>query len=89
MATLPQTFAIAFELSDEHISDLLFALWSFSKGDAWRDEQSSLMRPIRQAVLEQSGIAITTLTDLSEKEYELIQTERNDRNQWILRFERP
>ena len=89
MATLPQTFAIAFDLTDEHISDLLFALWSFSKGDTWHDEQSSLMRPIRQAVLEQSGIVITTLTDLSEKKYRLVQTGRNDHDQWVLRFERP
>ncbi len=89
MATLPQSFAIAFDLTDEHISDLLFALWSFSKGDTWHDEQSSLMRPIREAVLEQTGIAITTLTDLSTKEYQLVQTDRNDQQQWVLRFERP
>jgi hypothetical protein len=89
MATLPQSFAIAFDLTDEHISDLLFALWSFSKGDTWHDEQSSLMRPIREAVQEQTGIAITTLTDLSAKEYQLVQTDRNDQHQWVLRFERP
>jgi hypothetical protein len=89
MAALPPPFTIAFDLTDEHISDLFFALWSFAKGDRWRDEQSSLMRPIRQAVRAQIGIDITTLTDLYEKEYQLIQTDRNDQNQWVLRFERP
>jgi len=88
MATLPQAFAIAFDLTDEHISDLLFALWSFAKGDTWREEQSSLMRPIRQAVQAQIGLDITTLTDLYAKEYQLVQTDRNDQNQWVLRFER-
>jgi hypothetical protein len=89
MATLPPAFTIAFDLTDEHISDLFFALWSFAKGDRWRDEQSSLMRPIRHAVQTQIGIDIATLTDLYEKEYRLIQTDRNDQNQWVLRFERP
>ena len=89
MATLPQTFTIAFDLTDEHVSDLLFALWSFAKGDTWHDEQSSLMRPIRQAVFEQVGIEITTLTDLHKQEYQLVQTDRNDQHQWVLRFERP
>ena len=89
MATLPRAFAITFDLTDEHISDLFFALWSFAKGDRWRDEQSSLMRPIRQAVQAQIGLDITTLTDLYAKEYQLVQTDRNDQNQWVLRFERP
>jgi len=88
MATLPNAFVIAFDLTDEHISDLFFALWSFAKGDIWHDEQSSLMRPIRQAVLAQIGIDITTLTDLYEQGYQLVQTDRNDQNQWVLRFER-
>jgi hypothetical protein len=88
MATLPHTFTIAFDLTDEHISDLFFALWSFAKGDRWRDEQSSLMRPIRQAVQAQLGIDITTLTDLSAHGYQLVQTDRNAENQWVLRFER-
>jgi hypothetical protein len=89
MATLPQAFTIAFDLTDEHISDLFFALWSFAKGHAWRDAQSSLMRPIRQAVQAQAGIDITTLADLSAQEYQLVQTDRNEQNQWVLRFERP
>ena len=47
------------------------------------------MRPIRQAVQGQIGLDITTLADLYAKEYQLVQTDRNDHNQWVLRFERP